>query len=316
MYYPQTAAIRLRLDPVAEAMATGLLGALFYGVYDINGPRFLWWTWHDTDAAISERFLNAPFGSTMWILTYTAIHCLLHRWITRPMPQLSAVLPKVGGDILTKMHGFLYSAPGVVKVFFCGASVTPLFMIAMGIFSVFSLDIPGKPAERTIGLCLLTYFIVILWNVRNRQLVVKDKFFPEYDKVLFFFVTLDFCTHTCINALGNPENHVSHGVHQTAGSCEVKNYDIMGFERNEYLCVESDPSQASVTDYQTSCAVPGGIAPSPTGMAAEWYSVCGLAHNDRVAEFVGLATIAVIGIASYAFCLINSKEALSKRKSK
>ena len=48
----------------------------YFTPYDLNGARFLWWTWHDTDAAIYER-LGGAIGSTMWILTYTCVFNLV-----------------------------------------------------------------------------------------------------------------------------------------------------------------------------------------------------------------------------------------------
>ena len=84
IYYSNTAARRFGFaSPLAEAMMTGLLMSLLYGVYDLNGPRFLWWTWHDSDAAIYERLGRAPVGSTMWILTYSCLCNLLFRWCRR-----------------------------------------------------------------------------------------------------------------------------------------------------------------------------------------------------------------------------------------
>ena len=35
------------------------------------GIKFLWWTWHDTDAPIDYRILGVPIGSTVWVITFT-----------------------------------------------------------------------------------------------------------------------------------------------------------------------------------------------------------------------------------------------------
>ena len=37
----------------------------------IAGIKFLWWTWHDTDAPIDYRILGVPIGSTVWVITFT-----------------------------------------------------------------------------------------------------------------------------------------------------------------------------------------------------------------------------------------------------
>ena len=37
----------------------------------VTGIKFLWWTWHDTDAPIDYRILGVPIGSTVWVITFT-----------------------------------------------------------------------------------------------------------------------------------------------------------------------------------------------------------------------------------------------------
>jgi hypothetical protein len=83
LYLSATAASRLGFSSsTAEACATGLLAVMFYFPYDILGPKMLWWTWHDTDPAISARSLGAPNGSTCWIVTYCSLHCLLLKCVS------------------------------------------------------------------------------------------------------------------------------------------------------------------------------------------------------------------------------------------
>ena len=69
-------------EPAAEARG-GPTGCAAVRRVRFQRPRFLWWTWHDSDAAIYERLGGAPVGSTMWILTYTSLFNLLFRWATR-----------------------------------------------------------------------------------------------------------------------------------------------------------------------------------------------------------------------------------------
>lgn len=78
------------------------------GAYDICGATFLWWTWHTTDQAISNRLFGAPIGSTMWILTYCGLQCYLMR------------------SFLNAGLGSLFSVPAAML------ATTPLFMTLMG----------------------------------------------------------------------------------------------------------------------------------------------------------------------------------------
>src|SRR3989338_2324296 len=91
MYFGVTAAWKLRLTTpsarlfslgrIAEAAAAGLLAELFYAPYDIVGAKFLWWTWHDTDAAIAERLLGVPIGSSIWVITFVAVFSMALRGV-------------------------------------------------------------------------------------------------------------------------------------------------------------------------------------------------------------------------------------------
>ena len=39
--------------------------------FNITGAKFLWWTWHDTDAPVRDRLFGAPVGSSCWVFTFS-----------------------------------------------------------------------------------------------------------------------------------------------------------------------------------------------------------------------------------------------------
>ena len=50
------------------------------------GIKFLWWTWHDTDAPIDYRILGVPIGSTVWVITFSGaitvnVQLLYNLWL-------------------------------------------------------------------------------------------------------------------------------------------------------------------------------------------------------------------------------------------
>ena len=53
-----------------QAALAGLMGEMIYSPYDITGAKFLWWTWHDTDAPVRDRLFGAPIGSSTWVITF------------------------------------------------------------------------------------------------------------------------------------------------------------------------------------------------------------------------------------------------------
>lgn len=48
---------RMRLPWWAEGPAAGLSAVMLLIPYRILGTKLLWWTWHDTDPTIKERFV-------------------------------------------------------------------------------------------------------------------------------------------------------------------------------------------------------------------------------------------------------------------
>ena len=72
MYSSTVACWRLGLNFWSSVCLTGIMGEMIYAPYDITGIKFLWWTWHDTDAPIRHRLLGVPIGSSVWVITFTA----------------------------------------------------------------------------------------------------------------------------------------------------------------------------------------------------------------------------------------------------
>ena len=70
IYVPVAASWRLGWPPVARYVAGGITAGLLYAPFDCTGAKFLWWTWHDTDAAVQERWLGVPIGSTMFTTSW------------------------------------------------------------------------------------------------------------------------------------------------------------------------------------------------------------------------------------------------------
>lgn len=183
-------------------------------VYDINGPPFLWWTWHDSDPSISKRQQNAPLGSSMWILTYISIHSLLLRWTEYPYARLSGdlklfvesmlkKLPIIATtlsaklkvfailELLKKLQTKLNTSAWAVRIGFSGAVCTPLFMSLMGVFQVFSMDTIGIPGKRTYKLTLLIYTLITIRGFLKASksgalFLPKHKSTVQANKILLF----------------------------------------------------------------------------------------------------------------------------------
>lgn len=275
MYYPTVAVRRLRLRPLAQAALTGIVACLFYAPYDIVGAKFLWWTWHDTDAPIAARILGAPVGSSLWVLTFVAAFSwLLDRAIARD--------PAVRGRTFALGLGLV------------AAFTTLLMMLQMTILQ--QLD-GGTPAYLALAGGAAAYVGLVAWGWRSADPEPerpKDKLL--YGASIFYFVTL-----TAIMAAFDPATHRSTGVHQTAGECYLEVTDITGATRHEYLCARDFDE-----DYSFDCA---DALPAD---GARWYTVCGRAHTSFASWMLGVALLGGVGIGLFTMLLGPGRKRLAR----
>jgi hypothetical protein len=279
LYCSTTGARRFGLPYAPEAALCGLLAHLMYHPYDINGPRFLWWTWHDADPAISKRHRNAPYGSSIWILTYCALHAALNRWVNdRAAPSFKELAKQIIGltegfikqvvgawaskgfrlaefmaERVDLLHSKLVDAPSLAKIVFCGSVCTPMFMTAMGQLQIFSLDVIGIPGKRTYRLAILLYTALLARAIRlghSAGPTKVPKHIQEANLVLFRALAVFYTVQSAVAVLGRPEQHVSTGCHQKIGRPGDKIIkDIMGYDREEHVAESVGPRIYSKDDY-------------------------------------------------------------------
>jgi hypothetical protein len=317
MYLTTTAAHCLHLPPLAEAAATGLFAMIFYGVYDIAGPRFLWWTWHDTDVTIGVRLFGAPMGSTCWMLTYTACHNLLHYWFRRPVSNIQKIVPHFG-FILDEFHRLVYWLSSPLKIAATALLCTPMFTLFMGFLQIFALDTCGIPDYRTMGLCIAIYVGLIFKSWTPGISGPKMREHHLATGVSFYFVMLVF-----IMAWGVPERHLSTGTHEVLGGCsrcifepifhglykaqvcrgdphDVKS-DIMGNQHGKYMCPESYEEDYEVVCPDELVSLPASRYVAPSSSSPDWYTVCGKAHSNFEAHMGVVASLSAIGIYVFLY---------------
>ncbi|WP_146155308.1 DUF7802 domain-containing protein [Enhygromyxa salina] len=276
MYYPTVAVRRLGLKPLALAALTGIVGCLFYAPYDIVGAKFLWWTWHDTDAPVAMRLLGAPVASSLWVLTFVASFSWL---IDRALARSEKLTAKSFGLGLALVAG----------------CTTLLMMVQMTILQ--QLD-GGSPGYLAFGLGLATYAAIVIWQ---RKPARPEPARPG-DRLLLGAAIAYFATLTGIMATFDPATHVNTGVHQTVGECYVEATDVTGLTRYEFLCV-SDFDE----DYSFEC-----VDELPAE-GSEWYTVCGRPHEDFAAWMSGVGLLGLAGIGLFTLMLGSGRQRLRVR---
>lgn len=278
------------LGALGTAALAGLMGEMIYAPYDITGAKFLWWTWHDTDAPIRDRLFGAPAGSSCWVFTFSASF----QWL------LHATLPSE----VRQGHG---KEPSVGRMLYCilltGLSSTPIMMIQMSVFQLISGDLQGLPTAKGTMIAVITTYIILVAVNAVLFKESKDKLEPRcrtMDKVIGL-VMIAYFGYLLLNMVyGVPEDHISTGVHQTYGPCDVFDKDISGHERQVYLCRESYSE-----DFSFECGEKNPPSEKLSdAIRHEWYTVCGKQHSDYQA-FVGvIAALASVAIPTYSYAYI------------
>ncbi|WP_419554464.1 hypothetical protein [Candidatus Poriferisodalis sp.] len=222
MYWPTVGIRRLGLGRWSASALTGLVACLFYAPYDIVGAKFLWWTWHDTDPAIAERFFGAPLSSSLWVLTFTGSFALAIDLVvrdrnvtrTRFFTGLALAACLITPTMMAQMFTLQLTDGGTPGYAAFGVGVAIYGIVAL---AQRSRSGPGKLGVDWLGRVAAVYFLMLAFNMT-------------------FFA---------------PQSHVSVGIHQLPGPCGVEESDITGGTREKYLCV-SDYDE----DYSFDCATP------------------------------------------------------------
>ncbi len=260
MYWPLVAVRRLGLGRWSTAALTGLVACMFYAPYDIVGAKFLWWTWHDSDASIATRLVGAPVSSSLWVLTFAGSFALLLDTVLRNRE-------------LTRKRFLI----GLALV---ACTTTPMMMLQMTVLQ--TID-GGAPGYLAFGLGLATYGTVAFLGYRpvNRAKLPIDWLGIGATTAYLLMLTVNMTFFT-------PETHVSTGLHQLPGPCDVEEPDILGGARNKFLCIDDYEE-----DFTFACT-------TPPADGTRWFTVCGKAHANYAAYATTVGGLSLVGIVMFS----------------
>jgi hypothetical protein len=294
MYTSTVAVWRLGLPLLPSAALTGLMGEMIYSPYDITGAKYLWWTWHDTDAPVRERLLGAPVGSSAWVVTFTAsFQLMVTRTILATPPHRTAGLVK--GVALT------------------GLLSTPIMVVQMSLVQLVTGDSQGLPTVRSLIGVVLLYLLAILLRWSGRTGPRSSSHWT--DKLIATCLALYYTFLAANMFLGRPEAHISSGVHQEVGDCSVTAEDVSGHLRQVYLCRETH-TQDWTLDCRGPCREAGLAEDCATAVSSSWYTVCGLPHSDRFLYTVVTAGLGLVGTVTYCYTLLTASTTTTDRLKK
>ena len=275
MYYPTIAVRRLRLEPLAQATATGIAAILFYALYDITGAKFLWWSWHDTDLTIAKRLLGAPASSTLWVLTFTASFCWLIDRVQRRDPQLS--LRTCGIGLAT-----------------VAAFTTPLMILQITVLQQLDGGAPGYIAL-AVGVAIYAIAAARGWRNRDQKAATPQPTgsttSAATDALLRPAMFAYAAVFVAMMALFDPATHRSTGVHQQVGRCYVEARDITGLVRHEFLCA---------TDFDEDFSFACTRQPS---LGSRWYTICGRPHHQPKSWLLAIVLLGIVDSMLFGWLL-------------
>ena len=260
MYWPTVAVRRLGLPRWSTATLTGLVACMFYAPYDIVGAKFLWWTWHDGDAAIAARLLGAPVSSSLWVLTFVGSFALLLDIVLRDK-EVSGKSFAIGLALVTG----------------------PTTAIMMAQITVLQIINGGTPGYLAFGIGLAIYGTVAFLGRRAVNPSERPVDWLGRTAVATYLLMLAFNM-----SFFAPETHVSTGLHQLPGSCDAQDTDITGVRRRKFLCVDDYEE-----DFTFACTAPPAVG-------TQWFTICGKTHTNYAAYAAGVGGLALGGIVVFS----------------
>lgn len=274
MYTSTVACWRIGLPLLASASLTGLMGEMIYAPYDLTGIKFLWWTWHDTDAPVNQRLLGVPIGSTVWVITFTAT---FQFFVSLTIKNEKNWIKQVVGLIVTSCFS------------------TPVMMIQMAVLQLVSFDIQGMPSINSLVAVLVIYCGLIGFYWQQRKLEVSSSLTSWLLMVCLEWYYLLLIANSLSS---DPASHLSTGVHQEIGDCNVRAADLSGHMRQVFLCPESH-SQDWNLDCDELCSE--NMFGDCDFQSKHWYTVCGKPHKDFVLFAGVIAALGTLGSFTYAY---------------
>lgn len=301
-YTSSVAVAHLRLKKWIEPFAVGLCVVLIDLPYDIIGIKHLWWTWHDTDPNIYDRFYWVPWTSFYFHTTFAASLMFFYELIRKRF---------VGKDKYDSQHG------SIIKELLACLIASPFGLVG-GIMLFMPLyhplhDLYGIYTGNIVSAAFII-ISVLIWcfdrfsksNTAPKKHSKKDK---SYNGLLMAFLAFHYLLYVMLAVFGKPENVVFIGFHEPTGDCDkyTSVHTPIGkvLQKRTYLCV-TDYHE----DFDWHC-LPGGKPPSN---GQSWYTVCGTPYVNQAEYIFVLTAIGITALIIYFQMLYCSADSLFRKE--
>jgi hypothetical protein len=246
-----------------QVALAGLLTHLFTAPQEFNGPRFLWWTWHDSHPAVVHRLANAPASALNYALSMGTAHALVSLWwlsgnakdqiLTKALETRLPWLPEHNRPVFTAIATMLdsirtssFQISPMFRIFLASLFCIPLHSLFSLAFQLGSLDKVGKPTLKSyrLQLAVLAYLASKL-SVAGPASITKE---GAVHARLAASVVAYYGLQTAIAVVGDANHHVSTGFHQSFGRSSLIKTDTFG-NRYEMNISGDGPVYASANDF-------------------------------------------------------------------
>lgn len=268
-YVSYVFARRLYLYWWAEGPAAGLISVLLLFPIFPFGAKLLWFQWHDSDIAVTDKFLWVPWTALLFIAS-TSCSFL---WYLHLLRQL--ILPENYNWKLFMREFFCAGAAGILSVFSAVGQAEILVTFIRGAWNINM----GITTSTVLGVFTLLFFINDRHNGRKeaRSQVDMQYWFDD----LFCAVSINYLFFMLLPFVTDPGTIVSEGLHQPIGPCNItEQYNtVVGtiVQRKKYYC----PYSQTANCYDFHC-LPNRVPPIPEAVEAlEWYPICGKDYENR-----------------------------------
>ncbi|ETV73126.1 hypothetical protein, variant [Aphanomyces astaci] len=271
-YLAYIATLKLHLHLSSSIAAVGLLTLALVFPAELVGSKLLWWTWHDTDETLDDRFLNVPLAAlASHAFSASSFYLLLHllrEYLTfglefQPANATNEYLG-VGGATLLSF---------------------PLSTLAFGLtFQLFHglLDV----STHTVLAALIVVATLWVWSSDRRGGDVDKKVVPWqydgewhhlwFDHALVQWGVVYLALMPLLLVVVTPSHMISLGYHQLLGDCShVTTYSTLfgtPQSRFTYLC------HLHFDEAYSFCEVPR----SQLHVGDPWYKICGVGYPHGV----------------------------------
>ncbi|KAF0686580.1 Aste57867_21623 [Aphanomyces stellatus] len=260
--------LKMHLHFSASIAAMGLISLAVVLPAEIVGAKLIWWTWHDTDPTLVDRFLNVPIAVLISHFVSASSFFLCHElfrshWTPGFVYQLAATHTEhavVVGAILASI---------------------PTTLLHFGLAFQLLHDVVGLSSHTILG-CLVVVSFQLIWSSDRRghmeHALVPWHYDGEwhhawYDHALLQALFLYLVVTPVLVLVLKPTHLVSLGYHQLLGDCTTTSSytTVLGttHTRFTYLCHRHYDEAFSF------CGAPA----SQLHVHDPWYKICGVDYE-------------------------------------